>query len=174
VPVKKPGLYQLRTAVRDRPSGRVGSANQLIEVPDVKKGRLALSGVLLTGQAGAVREEGATALRDPQSSEAVRRFRSGTTASYGFVVYNAHLEKDRPQLESQIHIFREGQPVITGKPKPIDPGPQTDMQRLIAGGALRFGPELPPGDYVLQVAVTDALARKGRVATQWIDFQIVP
>jgi len=174
VPVKQPGLYQLRTAVRDRASGRVGSANQLIEVPDIKKGRLALSGLLLTGQAGAMREEGATVDRDPQASEAVRRFRLGTAASYGFVVYNARVEAGKPQLLSQIRIFREGQAVVSGKPKPVDPGPQTDMQRLIAGGALRFGPEMEPGDYVLQVTVTDALAKKDRAATQWIDFQIVP
>jgi hypothetical protein len=174
VPVKQPGLYQLRTAVRDRASGRVGSANQLIEVPDIKKGRLALSGLLLTGQAVAMREEGATVGRDPQASEAVRRFRLGTAASYGFVVYNARIEAGKPQLESQIRIFREGQAVVSGKPKAIDPGPQTDMQRLIAGGALRFGPEMEPGDYVLQVTVTDALAKKDRAATQWIDFQLLP
>lgn len=176
VPVKQPGLYQLRTAVRDRTSGKVGSANQLVEVPDVKKGRLALSGLLLTGQAaaGQAREEGATVDRDPQASEAVRRFRVGTAASYGFVIYNARTEKERPQIESQIRVFREGQMVVAGKPKPVDPGPQTDMQRLIAGGALRFGPEMTPGDYVLQVNVTDTLAKKDRTATQWIDFQIVP
>ena len=176
VPVKQPGLYQLRAAVRDRTSGKVGSANQLVQVPDIKKGRLALSGLLLTGQAGAAqaREEGAAVDRDPQASEAVRRFRVGTAASYGFVVYNARTEKDRPQIESQIRVFREGQLVVEGKAKPVDPGPQMDMQRLIAGGALRFGPEMTPGDYVLQVNVTDTLAKKERTATQWIDFQIVP
>jgi hypothetical protein len=31
-----------------------------------------------------------------------------------------------------------------------------------------------PGEYVLQLIVTDALAKeKRRVATQWIDFEIV-
>jgi VWFA-related protein len=183
VPAQKAGVYQLRTAVRDRFSGRVGAANQLIEVPDVKKGRLALSGLLLTGvtsatpsSAGGEIEEGAKVQTDADANEAVRRFRRGSAASYGFVIYNARVDgKGGPRLESQIRVFRDGQLTITGKPKPVDPGPQTDWKRLIAGGALRFGPEMAPGDYVLQVVVTDALAKpKERVATQWIDFQLLP
>ena len=46
-PIKKAGAYQMRVAVRDSESKRVGSASQFIEVPDVKKGRLALSGLVL-------------------------------------------------------------------------------------------------------------------------------
>ncbi|HEX7958244.1 MAG TPA: VWA domain-containing protein, partial [Pyrinomonadaceae bacterium] len=46
-PVKKPGAYQLRVAVRDAATERLGSAHQFIEVPDLKKGRLALSGLFL-------------------------------------------------------------------------------------------------------------------------------
>jgi hypothetical protein len=180
VPVKKPGAYQLRTAVRDRLSGKVGSANQLIEVPDVKKGRLALSGLLLTGAAAprpagadGQAEEGAR-MDDPEATEAVRRFRLGTVAAYGFVVYNAKAEDGPPKITSQIRVFRDGQLVVSGKPRLVEPGTQTDMKRLISGGTLRFGPEMEPGDYVLQVAVSDAQAKpKERTATQWIDFVLV-
>lgn len=42
--VKKPGAYQLRVALRDVASGRIGSAWQFVEVPDMSQGRLALSG----------------------------------------------------------------------------------------------------------------------------------
>jgi hypothetical protein len=45
---------------------------------------------------------------------------------------------------------------------------------LQASGALQLGSNIAPGDYVLQVIVTDALAdQKHSVATQWMDFQIV-
>jgi hypothetical protein len=48
------------------------------------------------------------------------------------------------------------------------------MKRLTAGGALQLGTEMPPGEYILQVIVTDLLAKeKNRTATQWIDFEIV-
>jgi hypothetical protein len=33
---------------------------------------------------------------------------------------------------------------------------------------------MPPGEYVLQITATDPLAdEKHRVATQWIDFEVV-
>jgi hypothetical protein len=40
---------------------------------------------------------------------------------------------------------------------------------------LKLGAALPPGEYVLQVVATDAVAgeKKGGVATQWIDFELV-
>jgi hypothetical protein len=39
---------------------------------------------------------------------------------------------------------------------------------------LRLGTDLEPGEYVLQVIVTDNLAKeKYRVATQWMDFELV-
>jgi hypothetical protein len=41
-------------------------------------------------------------------------------------------------------------------------------------GALKLGADLIPGEYVLQITATDPLAdAKHRVATQWIDFEIV-
>ena len=42
VPIKKPGAYQLRTALRDVDSNRIGSASQFVEVPDINKKRLDL------------------------------------------------------------------------------------------------------------------------------------
>jgi hypothetical protein len=45
---------------------------------------------------------------------------------------------------------------------------------LAASGALILGTDLVPGEYVLQIIVTDTLAdKKYRVATQWMDFEIV-
>src|SRR4029078_357498 len=41
VPIKQPGAYQLRIAVRDSTSGRVGAAGQFVEVPELSKHRLA-------------------------------------------------------------------------------------------------------------------------------------
>src|SRR5262249_6678961 len=49
VPIKKPGAYQLRAALRDEPTGRIGSASQFVEVPDLSKDRLLTSGLLIRG-----------------------------------------------------------------------------------------------------------------------------
>src|SRR5437773_5113675 len=50
VPIKKPGAYQLRMSLRDSSSERIGSASQFVEVPDLKKNRLALSGIVLRAE----------------------------------------------------------------------------------------------------------------------------
>ncbi|HEX8117609.1 MAG TPA: hypothetical protein VF521_10090 [Pyrinomonadaceae bacterium] len=73
-----------------------------------------------------------------------------------------------------MRIFREGQPVFTGPALPFDPGPQPDAARLNAGSRIQLGMNLTPGEYVLQLVVTDQQARGARAtATQWLDFEIV-
>jgi hypothetical protein len=44
-----PGIYQVRTAARDEKSGRLGSANQWIVIPDLTKRQLTSSSILLGG-----------------------------------------------------------------------------------------------------------------------------
>ncbi|MDQ5845187.1 MAG: VWA domain-containing protein [Acidobacteriota bacterium] len=187
VPVKKAGAYQLRTALRDVPSERVGSASQFIEVPDLKKNRLALSGILMRGMpvqmfqtvgSGAALKENADDSvdeSDPNANAAVRQFKRGLVMIYAVVVYNAQLEKvsGKPQFRTQVRMFRNGQLVFTGRELPYDASGQTDLKRLPLGGAIQLGSEMVPGEYVFQVVVTDPLAKqKHRVATQWIDFEI--
>src|SRR6185369_7012156 len=46
----KPGIYQVRVAARDDKSGRVGSAAQWIEIPDLNSKTLTLSSLLVGGQ----------------------------------------------------------------------------------------------------------------------------
>jgi len=51
---------------------------------------------------------------------------------------------------------------------------QSDLKRLSASGGIQLGSQMTPGEYVFQVIVTDLLAEpKHRVATQWIDFEII-
>ncbi|MBV8857873.1 MAG: VWA domain-containing protein [Acidobacteria bacterium] len=179
VPIKKPGAYQLRVAVRDAQTEKVGSASQFIEVPDLSKGGLALSGVVLT----TARDEPApgaapqaAADRDPLRDATVRRFRGGSQVDFFYHIYNAKLDPatGRPRLVTQARLLRDGQPVFTGPLVPFDPGPQKEMARLKMGSRLRLGLNLAPGDYVLQVIVTDELAKGSRAtATQWLDFEIV-
>jgi VWFA-related protein len=179
-PVRKPGPYQMRVVVRDAGSERVGSANQFIEVPDVGKGRLTLSSILMQQQrqgqtAGGAAEtpEGQIELPDLQGSPAVRSFAHGQEVLYGYAILNAKVEGMKPRLESQIRLFRDGKQVYEGKPLTLSFKNQADPKRLIAGGHLTLGKAIPSGDYDLQVTVTDLLAKKGRnAASQWIDFEI--
>ena len=49
IPISKPGAYMLRIAVRDAASGRIGSASQYVEVPNVSKDRMTLSSLIISG-----------------------------------------------------------------------------------------------------------------------------
>ncbi|HKG15108.1 MAG TPA: hypothetical protein VKB12_17425, partial [Pyrinomonadaceae bacterium] len=184
VPVKKPGAYQLRIAVRDASTQKLGSASQFIEVPDLTKDRLALSGIVLQSSAVTDADAAASAspdagdevsVSDPRGNAAVRRFRKGDQVDYFFNVYNAKPDKatGRPRLQTQMRLFREREEVYAGKAEELDPGKQTDMSSLQAATRIRLD-GLQPGEYVLQVTVTDALApEKRRTVAQWIDFEVV-
>jgi hypothetical protein len=73
-----------------------------------------------------------------------------------------------------VRLFREGQLAYEGKPTPFETTQADDLKRLVAGGSIKLNRAATPGDYTLQVIVTDLLAREDRrTATQWLDFQIV-
>jgi len=195
VPIKKAGAYQLRAALRDHGSERVGSASQFIEVPDIKKNRLVVSGILVTAMDPATAKQRsteagvATANKSPgnqdtepneganaTNSAATRQFKPGQILQYSFVIYNARLDKAAgpPQLSTQVRLFRDGQATFTGKETVLSAINQADLKRITVGGALQLGGDMAPGEYVLQITATDPLAdEKHRVATQWIDFEVV-
>jgi len=182
VPIKKPGAYQLRMSLRDSGSERTGSASQYIDAPDIKKKRLFLSGLIIRGENAAALTQTAAAKAEgveqgnAEASPAIRRLRPGMVASFGYFIYNARIDKvtSRPQVTTQLKLFRDGKAVFTGKEIPFDTTGQSDPQRLALGGAIQLGSAMEPGEYVLQVIVRDLLAdKKQSVATQWMDFQIV-
>jgi VWFA-related protein len=176
VPIKKAGAYQFRMGLRDPATGRLGSASQYIEVPDLNNRRLALSGVVLSGSStSAAQANDKTNLTNLGGSPAVRDFRQGMQLEWGYLIYNAQLDKNQKhQLTTNVQLFRNGQQVFSGGDKPLATDNQKDPQRLVVSGGLILGTDLTPGEYVLQVIVTDALAeKKYRTATQWMDFEIV-
>ncbi len=174
-PIRKPGAYQLRTAVRDAASGRVGSATQFIEAPDVAKGRFAVSGIFLQTSAPQTETgEGPAYQTSPRGNPAVRTFHPGQQMLYVYQVLNPRLARDsrRPVVETQTRVFHNGRAVFASPPQPLDAPTQGDLTRLVAGGHLKLGNSMKPGEYVLQVLVTDRTSRKPRQITQWIDFQV--
>jgi VWFA-related protein len=186
VPIKKPGPYQLRAAVRDAPTDRIGSAYQFIEVPDLKKGRLALSGIALSSavldlaalsSASGVYNAPSDNGEEAQPTPAVRRFKPGMLLDYRYVIYNAlpGPKNSLPELTAQVRLFRGGELVTSSDQPARDTSRlQFDPKRLSAKGSLRLGDDLMPGNYVLQILVTDPRAKgQASTASQWIDFEIV-
>jgi hypothetical protein len=65
--IKQPGAYQIRLVMRDATTQKLGSASQYLDVPDVKKGHLAVSGILLSQSSDSAASTGALANNQTQS-----------------------------------------------------------------------------------------------------------
>lgn len=164
LPVEKAGPYQLRGVVRDDGSGRMGSASRFVELPDVSKGQLALSGIVLASTApGGVTD----------ASPAVRRFPPGSSLSYSLFVYNPRVDPatHRTTLEVDVSLLRDGS-VIQSLPPVRFEGSGTGGSRSQAvGGTFRLAPDMKPGTYELTVVARDGLGKHAR-ASQWTDFEV--
>lgn len=172
----------MRVAIRDSTNSNVGSANQFIEVPDLKKGRLTLSGIVLENmtenQWSELQKNASTPQTrgtDPMTDTSLRRFKRGTVLRYATEIYNAKLNQTKtPSLNTQIRIFRDGKLVLDGKTIPFSLEGQKDFGKIYFIGALSLGSELKEGDYVLQIIVTDNLQKnKRKLASHWVQFEIV-
>ena len=180
VPAKQPGAYQLRVAVRDTGSSKLGSAAQLVEVPALAANKIALSGITLSTESDTSKPAsdpppgGETGVAINMANLAMRRFRSSSDLYYSYVVYvgAARKSSEAPVLLAEVKLFREGTLVYGGAAKYIDPAGQTDLERISGAGGLRLN-SLSPGAYVLQVTVKDQSGKRSD-ATQLIDFEVVP
>ncbi len=190
------GAYQLHVVVRDEGSGKIGTASQFIEVPDLKRGGLALSGIVLkqvlaldaTPQAsvGGSRllrrdDQGWSDLSDVQNpaedaegNEAVRVFKTGAGIQWRYEVFNARKDNGgRPSVTAQVHLFRETQEIYRNDPASLQWPARNQGKALKVAGQMQLPPSFGPGNYVLQVVVTDGQGRKKpRIASQWIDFAV--
>ncbi len=179
MPIKQPGGYQFRVALRDNTGGTVGSASEYIEIPNLKKKRLTLSSIALERAASQARRQGNTGITDPvtdssRSDSSLRRFAKGAGLTYGLVVYNSKLDKaNAPDLVSKIRLIHEGAPVFEGEFSPVAMEPGTDPQAVVLMGALTLGKNIPAGDYILQVIVSDRKANnKYATAVQSTRFEV--
>ncbi len=175
-PIKKPGAYQMRVSLRDAESAKVGSASQFLEVPDLKKNNLTLSGIVLENLTEAEWKEQNSSQKQSNTllDTSLRRFRRGTILRYTTEIYNAKSDRTKSsQLQTQIRIFRDGKLVLDGKQNPLQADENKNPNKLDFAGAISLGNEMKAGDYVLQIVVIDNLAKgKQKTATNWVQFEL--
>lgn len=164
VPLEKAGPYQVRVAVRDDDSGRLGSDSQFVDVPEARASRLAVAGLIMQ-----------STTTENRGGPAVRRFVRGENLEYSYLVYGARQnQKDTNGLTTQIHLFRGSQEVLSGNVRPLKAANDPWLEATIDGGTLVVPTALSPGEYFLQVTVTDeSTPREKQTSTQWIDFEII-
>lgn len=182
LPVKKPGAYYVRAAMKDQRSGKIGSAYQYIEIPDLKKGRLTLSNIFVVNRDEDLpwlRSESAELSPDIRKhsgkSAAIRKYTRGETIEYAAIIYNAKSDANQRQdLESQFTLFGNGKELVKGNVESVDLSGVTDFERIPIRKKLTLDNSLESGDYILLLQVTDKLASKNKnLASQSLSFKLI-
>jgi VWFA-related protein len=156
-----PGSYEVRFAVRDGGTGRLGSASQRIDVPDVDEGQLTMSDVFLLRAAAApeVQPSGIGAKGRLHDVQAFPRFERKESLYYQLQVLNPKRDAvGATHLTSQAYIFDHGQLLASTVEMPVALS-QMGAVPLSYMGRITLEP-LAPGKYDLQVSVTDQLVKR--------------
>jgi hypothetical protein len=168
-----PGIYQVRVAAREGRSGRVGSATQWVEIPDIKAKRLTLSSLLLGGKVvGGGEKKDAPAGTEPQMQFSVeRRFARPSRLDFLMFIYNAARAQGGgpPDLTAQVQVFRDGRAVVNTPHRKLEMGGLDDLARIPYGGGFPLA-SLQPGRYELLINVQDRAAQTS--ASQRVGFII--
>ena len=165
VPVPKGGAYQIRAAVRDESSKKVGSASQFIEIPDLKHARIALASIVLQDGAGSPQKPAFLNI-----TPARRQFHPGGELEYLCSVQSGRRAMSPADVETAIRILRDGKEVYSAPAKLV----QVPAAGPAVFGILRLTGVMAPGEYYLQVIATDRRGGKNALADQWTDFTVLP
>jgi len=144
IAAQHPGLYDVRVAVRDSASSKLGSARGFVEVPDLLNGRLAVSGVLLHN-----------------GPDELHQFQRADSLTYMCRAFHAK------SVKGEVRIVREGEQVMALPAMVVaDDDGSVTLQGVLPLAAL------VPGLYSLQVVVNeDGSTDTG--SSQWTDFEIM-
>jgi len=161
-----PGNYQFRAVVREGETGRLGTASQYLEVPDLSKKRLTMSSLFLYGVDLAQGNKAA-----PQPLNALRQLPRKLDLRYAAVIYNPKLEGGKPQLRSQL-IVSQGSRIVFKAPEQLVAGQVQNGQTAEVGQVSLA--KARPGRYMLTLVITDPLAdKKAQTIVRSIDFNLV-
>ncbi len=161
------GLYQVRVALRERDSGRTGSVQQWIEVPELAKAALQMSS-LFVAERKIVAGEPASPGSSPGSLlvNVTRSFQRSSALRYQTYLYGTGGASADIQIEAC--VLQDGETIVTLPPAKVP----TDT---LKDNALPYWAELSlanlrPGYYQLQVTAIDQ--RSKNRAVQHVHFMV--
>jgi hypothetical protein len=161
-----PGAYQIRLAVRDNKTSAIGTLSRYLEVPDLTRGRLAASSLML----GAV-PPGDMKATEPVPIAGNRQISKKQDLRYAVIIYNAKLKDDKPRIRTQLIVSQNGKKIYEEPEEalqvPAKPAQVIKVGQLGLSGVL-------PGRYTLTLVITDELAdKKAQTITRSMDFVVV-
>ena len=151
-----PGIYNIRVGLQEARTEKIGTASVWVEVPDLKKGGLVLSDLLLI-QAPAPEQKSAPDLLPRVSRQGEPLFKSGDRLSYLVKIYQP---VDEAGLQLQVEFTQGGQAVFQTQwvgvtTHMID----KDSKGINVSQQFRLN-SLKPGTYDVKVRVRDAKKKK--------------
>ena len=171
----QPGLYQVRVAARDPKSGRIGSAHDWIEIPNMTAGQFGLSSILIGVRPATKTNSTSETNQNIASSIEMntgRRFARDSNLRFAVFVYNAAIAPapdSKPDIALQVQMVRDGQPVVTTPLNKIATENITDFSRIPYAGEVPLG-GLAAGRYLLKVTIIDRISKQS--ASQESRFEI--
>jgi VWFA-related protein len=182
-PIRRPGPYYIRVAVQDGASKKVGSAYEFVTIPDLNKGRLAMSNMFIINSdedaswvwLGTTKEPTQKVLipalqREQSRTPALRNYLPGESLEYMALVYNANRQGKNPDLESQIFLYRDGREIVKGEPQVVDLSGLSDFNKIPVRKKLVLGEDMQEGNYVLQLLIRDK--DKSSLTAQTLNFTV--
>jgi|GEM_PF-1421979 len=167
----KPGIYQIRLFVRETGFGSIGTANDFIEIPDLKPAdHLNASSLFLIGQIGQQGKAADAAGATPSQ----RKFQRNGEFSYSMVIYNPRTDEKtkQPQIEMRTRILNGSRVVFAGQTHPVAAGEGSALPyRVVTGGVIK-PLALAHGEYTVEVIVWDRLRKKDSVIRRESDFTV--
>jgi VWFA-related protein len=186
LPIKKPGPYYVRISVQDKESGKIGSAYQFLEIPDLKKKELALSNIFMITSADDIQwmnsREASEGVFFPMFQE--REIRSPALRTYAIgdnlmtltMLYNADAKAiARSEIRTQAILYKDGKEFLRGEPTPIASASVEDPGNILLANRFPVTSDMTPGDYVLQIIASDKKSgeRQEGSASRIISFTVV-
>lgn len=159
----KPGFYQVRIAVREEGAAQLGSAAQWVEISDLSKKQLTLSGIFLSaakeelGQSltNVSKPEDKAASYQPGPAKASRRFKHGTSMDFVVMAYNAKADdKGDTDLVIQSQVFSGSKLIFASPLSKIDTTTGLDARHAPYAARVSLA-SFEPGEYELRLLVID-------------------
>lgn len=161
----KPGVYQARVGVRETETDRTGTAAAWIEVPDLKRSKLALSSLILLDPAPADKtaadDGSAGGLKRIKTVQGIRIYPRDEFCGYVFRVFRNGKAQIGTDLIMKTELLKDGKPVKQNEWRALikeQKENDTAGDTYIGGKVNLAG--LLPGIYELSVSVTVARSKK--------------
>ena len=143
------GLLQVRIAARDSKSGRIGSAVQWIEVPNLAENKFTVSSLFLSESATGSQGSAPKWIIRPD-----RKFARIGKLKFQVFIYNADRSAGAPVVHLQLELRRGGEVLVQTPASPIETKGISDLGRIPVDGDFPLS-GFPPGRYELKLIFTD-------------------